>query len=127
LYTNLIGIRGWAEYKKAWIMPENVRRLNLERSIKAQLSHYEFENHVTCINVEDLFVDRCLGCNGVVLSDDCLEDCCQGHFEGRCRIHMPMADNEDGGFIENQADFSGTFDVVGYNRDSQAIYYYCIG
>ena len=38
-----------------------------------------------------------------------------------------MADNEDGGFIENQADFSGTFDVVGYNRDSQAIYYYCIG
>ena len=100
-------------------MPENVKRTNLEESIKAELSRYEFENHVTCINVEDLSVDGCLDCNGDVVSDDCLEDCCRGHFEGRGEIRVPMADNEDGGFLICHAEFSGTFDVVGYNRDSR--------
>jgi len=100
-------------------MPENVKRANLERSIKAQLSHYEFENHVACINVENLSADRCLDCNGDVLSDYCLEDCCQGHFKGNGRIRLPMVDNEDGGLIESCAEFPGTYEVINYNHESR--------
>lgn len=100
-------------------MPDNVKRPNLEESVKEELCHNELGNHVTCINVEELSVDRCLDCNGVELPDDCLEDCRQGHFNGRGRIRVPMANNEDGGFIESYTEFSGTFEVINYNHDSR--------
>ncbi len=100
-------------------MPDNVKRPNLEESVKEELCHNELENHVTCIKVEELSVDGCLDYNGVELPDDCLEDCRQGHFEGKGRIRAPMADNEDGGFIESCAEFSGTFEVTNYNHESK--------
>ncbi len=100
-------------------MPENVKRPNLERSIKAELSRYEFENHVTCINVEELSVDGCLDCNGVELPDDCLEDCRQGNFNGRGKVRVPMTGKEDDGSVDIQVEFSGTFDVVNYSHDSR--------
>ena len=96
-------------------MPENVKRPNLEKSVKDELSHYEFRNHVTCINVEELSVYGCLNRDGIDLSDDCLEDCCRGHFNGRGKVHVPMPDNEDGGFIERRVEFSGTFEVIEYD------------
>lgn len=100
-------------------MPEEGKRPKLEKSVKAELCHYEFENNVTCINVEELSVYGCLNRDDVELSDDYLEDCCRGQFEGRGRIRVPMANNEDGGFIESCAEFSGSFDVTGYNHDSK--------
>ncbi len=64
-------------------MPENVKRPNLERSVKAELSRYEFENHATCIKVYDLSVGRCLDGHGEELPEDCLEDCREGHFHAK--------------------------------------------
>lgn len=98
-------------------MPENEKRPNLEKSVKAELSRYEFENHVTCIKVEHLSVDSCFDCNGIELPEDCLEDCTRGHFEGNGKVREPII--EGGGSIGGPADFSGTFEVINYNHETR--------
>lgn len=98
-------------------MPENVKRTNLEKSVKTELIRYEFKNHVDCIRVDDLSVGRCLDGHGEELPEDCLEDCTSGQFEGNGTVREP--DNEGNGCIERPADFSGTFEVTNYNRESR--------
>ena len=98
-------------------MPENVKRPNLEKSVKAELSRYEFEDHVTCINVEDLSVDGCLDGHGEELPEDCLEDCTRGHFEGNGKVRESII--EGGGYIESPAEFSGTFEVINYDYETR--------
>ena len=97
-------------------MPENVKRTNLERSVKAELSRYEFKDHATCVKVEHLSVDRCFDRNDTELPEDCLEDCTRGHFEGSGDVREPII---GGGSIESPADFSGTFEVINYNHETR--------
>ena len=98
-------------------MPENVKRTNLEKSVKTELIRYEFKNHVDCIRVDDLSVGRCLDGHGEELPEDCLEDCTSGQFEGNGTVREP--DNEGNGCIESPANFSGTFEVTNYNHESR--------
>ena len=98
-------------------MPDNVKRPNLEKSVKTELIRYEFENHVASIKVDDLSVCRCLDGHGEELPEDCLEDCTGGQFEGNGTVREP--DNEGNGCIESRADFSGTFEVINYNHESR--------
>ena len=98
-------------------MPENVKRPNLEKSVKAELSRYEFEDHATCIKVEHLSVDSCFDCNDRELPEDCLEDCTRGHFEGSGMVRE--LDNEGNGSVESPANFSGTFGVTNYNHETR--------
>ncbi len=50
----------------------NVKLTNLEKSIVAKLSNYEFKDHAMCINVEYVSVTDCLDRNKNLLPNDCL-------------------------------------------------------
>lgn len=97
----------------------NVKLINLEKSIVAELSHYEFENQAMFVNVEYVSVTDCLDRDKNILPYDCLEDCCRGSFKGSGKIRMPLDDCEDDVFMECRADFSGTFEVESYDRESR--------
>lgn len=97
----------------------NVKLTNLGKSIVAKLSNYEFKDHALCINVEYVSVTDCLDRDKNILQYDCLEDCCRGSFKGAGKIRMPLDDCEDNGFMEYCADFSGTFEVKNYDRESR--------
>lgn len=97
----------------------NVKLTNLGKSIAAKLSNYEFKDHALCINVEYVSVTDCLDRNKNLLPNDCLEDCYEGCFNGMGKIRIPLDDCEDEGFRECCADFSGTFEVENYDRESR--------
>ena len=119
VFITLVQQRSRAERMEVLMNCNNVKLTNLEKSIVAKLSNYEFKDHAMCINVEYVSVTDCLDCNKNLLSNDCLEDCYEGSFNGMGKIRIPLEDCEDNGFRECCADFSGTFEVKNYDRESR--------
>ncbi len=119
VFITLVQQRSRAERMEVLMNCNNIKLTNLKKSIVAKLSNYEFKDHAMCINVEYVSVADCLDCDKNILQCDCLEDCCVGSFKGTGKIRMPLDDCEDDGFMECCADFSGTFEVESYDRESR--------
>ena len=119
VFIILVQQRSRDERMEVFMNCNNVKLTNLGKSIVAKLSNYEFKDHALCINVEYVSVMDCLDRDNNILQYDCLEDCCRGSFKGAGKIRMPLDDCEDNGFMECCADFSGTFEVKNYDRESR--------
>lgn len=119
VFITLVQQRSRAERMEVVMNCNDVKLTNLEKSIVAKLSNYEFKDHAMCINVESVSVTYCLDRDKNILQCDCLEDCCGGSFNGMGKIRVPLDDCEDNGFMECCADFYGTFEVDNYDRESR--------
>ena len=100
-------------------MPENVKRINLERSIADGLRAY-YQNNGLAIDVSanDVFVEQAIDQNGSEVSDYCLEDCREGQFHANGKVQERHEDKDDGIYsltIEPPATFEGNFNVLGYD------------
>lgn len=119
VFIILVQQRSRAERMEVVMNCNNVKLTNLGKSIVAKLSNYEFKDHALCINVEYVSVTDCLDRDNNLLPYDCLEDCRSGSFNGMGKIRIPLDDCEDEVFMECRADFSGTFVVENYDRESR--------
>ncbi len=102
-----------------WIMPANVKRTNLERSIADELHEYYLNKGLAIeVSANDVFVEQALYQNGCAVSDYCLEDCREGQFHANGRVQERHEDNDEivsSLTIEPHVTFEGNFKVLGYD------------
>lgn len=100
-------------------MPENEKRINLERSIANGLREYYLNEGLTIeVSANDVFVEQALDQNGSAVSDYCLEDCKEGQFQANGKVQERHKDNDEeisSLTIEPPVTFEGNFRVLEYD------------